>query len=96
MTLSLQEQRYLQRLVADRPSSRKTGAVAGGLSAKLGLGQMVGNVIFYKPDHLDQAQRLTQLRPPIAGAGIRGSAVGCCPSTAGCLKNPAPVQFTMG
>lgn len=58
MTLSLREQRYLQRLVADRPSSRKTGAVAGGLSAKFGLGQLVGNVIFYKPDHLGQAQRL--------------------------------------
>lgn len=58
MTLSYQEQKYLQRLVVDRPSRRNTGAVAKGLSAKYGLGHPSGNVIFYMPNHWDQAERL--------------------------------------
>lgn len=58
MILSYQEQKYLQRLVLDRPSRRNTGAVAKGLSAKYGLGHSSGNVIFYMPSHWDQAEHL--------------------------------------
>lgn len=58
MAISYQEQQYLQRLVADRPASRRFGPVANGLCEKYGLGDLVGNVVYYQPGHWEQAKRL--------------------------------------
>lgn len=58
MSFSPQHIQFLQRLVQDRPETRKLGAVAQHFSEHYSIGAIVGSQVLYRPSHHLHAERL--------------------------------------